>query len=277
MKNFQEANFRTIHYCKTIFTLLVLLVLAMPGIEGYCADANIQPAETISNRLPMYHNNQLQFFVYSRENASKGGKIDATDVIIDIIRKDVNVDSIKFMNNLTLYQLGTPAVKALDFWKDKLHSEGIIISSAAQIDTGENIVSGSEKVYFRSPLMDIDGIGFRANYDKRTVIIRKNVKIIVRKEISKSFQQENDKSNSNIPDCDVDMTSDTVFIDFENDRVILEGNARLNKYGRSFNCEKLCFNIKWSTVEWLSGYLKKSALNNDSPKTDLKNNASKVK
>jgi len=165
---------------KTIFTLCLLLALIMPVTKVCGESENIHSLKTINARLPMYNKDRLQFFVYSRELVRQGNKIDAQDAIIDIIRKGVNVDSIKYMDKVKLYPLGTPVAQVLDFWKDKLHSEGIIMSPAAQIDQSSKSASGMDKVYFRSPMMDLDGVGFLANYDKRNVLIRKDVQIVIR-------------------------------------------------------------------------------------------------
>jgi len=234
---------------KTILVLCVLLALIMPVMQVCGESENIHSLKTINARLPMYNKDRLQFFVYSRELVRQGNKIDAQDAIIDIIRKGVNVDSIKYMDKVKLYPLGTPAAQVLDFWKDKLHSEGIIMSPAAQIDQSSKSASGMDKVYFRSPMMDLDGVGFLANYDKRNVLIRKDVQIVIRMEAVEAAQKKTGKSSTS---GDVGVTSDTMFIDFENNVVTLEGNVKVNESRFNIDCNKLILYIKEGAVDGLS-------------------------
>ena len=234
---------------KTIFTLCLLLALIMPVTKVCGESENIHSLKTINARLPMYNKDRLQFFVYSRELVRQGNKIDAQDAVIDIIRTGVNVARIKYMDKVKLYPLGTPAAQVLDFWKDKLHSEGIIMSPAAQIDQSSKSASGMDKVYFRSPMMDLDGVGFLANYDKRNVLIRKDVQIVIRMEAVEAVQKKTSKTSTS---GDVGVTSDTMFIDFENNVVTLEGNVKVNESRFNIDCNKLILYIKEGAVDGLS-------------------------
>jgi lipopolysaccharide export system protein LptA len=265
---------------KTILTLFALLALAMPALEVSGAGDNIHSLKTINARLPWYNNKgQLQFFIYSRELMRQGNKVDARDAIIDIIRKGINVDNIKYMDKVKPYPLGTPAAQALDFWKDKLHSEGIIMSPAAQIDQSSKTASGMEKVYFRSPMMDLDGIGFLANFDKRNILIRKDVRIVIRMEAVEAAQKKSGKSSAGSPPGDVGVTADTMFIDVENNIVTLEGNVKVNESRFNIDCNKLILYMKEGVAEGLSDrdLLKGSAAENEPRKAELKKDAAKNK
>jgi len=255
---------------KTILAWFVLLALALPAIEVSGAGDNIHSLKTINARLPIYNKDHLQFFVYSHELVRQGNKIDAQDAIIDIIRKGINVDSIKYMDKVKLYPLGTPAAQVLDFWKDKLHSEGIIMSPSAQIDQSSKTASGMDKVYFRSPIMDLDGVGFLANYDKRNVLIRKDVQIVIRMEAAEAAQKKSGKASSGSSSGDVDVTSDTMFIDFETNIVTLEGNVKVNESRFNIDCNKLILYMKAGAVEGLSD-LKGNAAKPEPQKDAVKN------
>jgi lipopolysaccharide export system protein LptA len=237
---------------KTIFIFLVLLALGMPLTEVARGNDNIHSLKTINARLPMYNKDRLQFFIYSRELVRQGNKIDAKDAIIDLIRKGINVDHIKYMDKVEPYPLGAPAVQVLDFWKDKMHSEGIIMSPAAQIDQSSKTASGMEKVRFRSPMMDLDGVGFLANYDKRNVLIRKDVQIVIRMEAVEAAQKKDGKDSAGSSSGNVDVTSDTMFIDFENNIITLEGNVKVSESRFNIDCNKLILYMKSGAVEGLA-------------------------
>ena len=261
---------------RTILTLLVMLVPAMPAIE---ANDNIHSLKTINARLPMYNKDRLQFFIYSRELLRQGNKIDARDAIIDIIRKGVNVDNVKYMDKVKLYPLGTPAAEVLDFWKDKQHSDGIIMSPAAQIDQNSKTASGMEKVYFRSPMMDLDGVGFVANYDKRNVLVRKDVRIVIRMEAVEAVQKKAGQAAAGSSAGDVDVTSDTMFIDFENNIITLEGDVKVNESRFNIDCNKLILYMKAGAVEGLSerDFLKGPAGKTEPRQAEPKKEAAKSK
>ena len=265
---------------KTISALFVLFALLMPAAVVAGESENIHSLKTINARMPMYNKSQLQFFIYSRELVRQGNKIDAQDAIIDIIRKGVNVDSIKYLDKVKAYPLGTPAAQVLDFWKDKLHSEGIIMSPAAKIDQSSKTASGMEKVYFRSPMMDLDGIGFLANYDKRNVLIRKDVQIVIRMQAVEAAQKKNGKASSDSSSGgDVGVTSDTMFIDFEKNIVTLEGNVKVDESRFNIDCNKLILYMKEGSVENLSDrdLIKGAASKNELSKTESKKEAAKDK
>ena len=255
---------------KTILAWFVLLTLAVQALEVSGAGDNIHSLKTINARLPIYNKDQLQFFVYSRELVRQGNKIDAQDAIIDIIRKGINVDSIKYMDKVKIYPLGTHAAQVLDFWKDKLHSEGIIMSPAAQIDQSSKTASGMDRVYFRSPIMDLDGVGFLANYDKRNVLIRKDVQIIIRMEAAEAARKKSGKASSGSSSGDVGVTSDTMFIDFESNIVTLEGNVKVNESRFNIDCNKLILYMKAGAVEGLAD-LKGGVAKPEPPKDAAKN------
>ncbi len=264
---------------KINFVLFVLLAIGLPAGKVSGADNNIHSLKTINARLPMYHKDQLQFFVYSRELVRQGNKVEAQDAIIDIIRKGVNVDNIKYMDKVKPYSLDAKPAEVLDFWKDKLHSEGIIMSSAAQIDQSSKTASGMEKVFFRSPAVDLDGIGFLANYDKRNVLIRKDVQIVIRMQAVEAAQKKSGKSPASSASGDVDVTSDTMLIDFENNIITLEGHVKVNESRFNIDCNKLILYMKTGAVEGLSDrdLLKGRAAKTETPQAEPKRDLAKTK
>lgn len=224
-----------------VFILTALFVVI--GMNNVAADDNIRALKTYNARLPIYHNDRLQFFIYSRELLRQGVKVTGEDAVIDIIRKGANPDAIKYLDKFKPYPLDTPELEVLSFWKDKLHSDGVITSSSVEIDQNAKVASGKEKVFFRSPALDLNGVGFLANYEKRNILVRKDVKIKIRMgvatlESQKKTPGKKDETGSVLADAD------SMFLDFENNLITLEGNVKVNEARLLINCDKLLLYLR---------------------------------
>ena len=112
-----------------ILLFAVLIIRAIPAVDA--GNDNIHSLTTLKARLPIYNKDRLQFFVYCQRLQRQANRTDAQDAIIDIIRNGVNVDNIKYLDGAKPYPLGAPVAQVLDFWKDKLHSDGLIMTSVA--------------------------------------------------------------------------------------------------------------------------------------------------
>ena len=245
--------------CKIfILSFAALAVFAVPVAEVAGANDSIHSLTTLKARLPIYNKDRLQFFVYCQKLQRQANATEAQDAIIDIIRAGVNVDNIKYLDNVKAYPLKAPALQVLEFWKDKPHSDGLIMSSAASIDQNNKTVSGKEKVYFRSPMLDLDGIGFLASYEKRTVFIQNDVQIVIRMAAVEAAQKKSAKASDASPAGDVLVTADTMFIDFDKNSVPLEGNVKVNESRFAIDCNKLILYMKAGAADNLTdqGFLK---------------------
>jgi lipopolysaccharide export system protein LptA len=226
-----------------LFFLLLsgMVFITVPSVT---AEDNIRALKTYNARLPIYHNDRLQFFIYSRELLRQGQKVSGEDAVIDIIRRGANTDAIKYLDKFKPYSLDTPDLEVLDFWKDKLHSDGVITSAAVDIDQNAKVASGKEKVFFRSPALDLNGVGFLANYEKRNILVRKDVKIKIRMGVAQ--QKSGDKKDEL---GNVFADADSMFLDFEKNEITLEGNVKVNESRLLINCDKLILFLKDGTIK----------------------------
>lgn len=253
-----------------ILLFAVLIIRAIPAVDA--GNDNIHSLTTLKARLPIYNKDRLQFFVYCQRLQRQANRTDAQDAIIDIIRNGVNVDNIKYLDGAKPYPLGAPAAQVLDFWKDKQHSDGLIMTSVAAIDQSSKTVSGKEKVFFRSPMLDLDGVGFLASYEKRNVFIQKDVQIVIRMAAVEAAQKKTAKKSEASSSGDVQVTSDTMFIDFDKNIVTLEGNVKVNESRFVIDCDKLILYLKAGVADNLTdqGLLKTAGKKNESKVEPLK-------
>ncbi|MHB9140215.1 MAG: LptA/OstA family protein, partial [Victivallaceae bacterium] len=258
---------------KILILMLAALIIGVIPATDVAGNDNIHSLTTLKARLPIYNKDRLQFFVYCQRLQRQANKTDAQDAIIDIIRNGTNVDSIKYLDGTKPYPLGAPAVQVLDFWKDKLHSDGLIMTSAAAIDQSSKTVSGKEKVFFRSPMLDLDGIGFLASYESRNVFIQKDIQIVIRMAAVEAAQKKSAKTADASPSGDVQVTSDTMFIDFDKNIVTLEGNVKVNESRFAIDCDKLILYMKAGAADNLTdhGFSKTASKKDEAKSESLKN------
>ena len=135
-------------------------------------------------KLPVYNKQTLQIMVFCNEVERQGRMMVGTDAVLDLIRRDADVDSIRDGWGLRPYPLDAKLPEVLKFWSDRLYSDGVIITARADVDQETRMAYGDEPVFFRSPLLDLNGIGFEADFDKRTVLVKEDVNIVLRMQSS---------------------------------------------------------------------------------------------
>ncbi|MGE4564929.1 MAG: LptA/OstA family protein [Victivallaceae bacterium] len=160
-----------------LFCSLVLMAALAFGANSI---NELRGLKTKESRFPVYNKERLQLMIYSAETERQGELIATVNPVMDIIRKDADVDDIDSTAKTEIYPLGSPLVTVLAFWAKRLYSEGVVSSHQADIDQGHQLAAGGEPVFFRSPLLDINGVGFDADYGKKTLKVRSDVNIVLR-------------------------------------------------------------------------------------------------
>ncbi|MCP3965574.1 MAG: hypothetical protein GY750_12830 [Lentisphaerae bacterium] len=232
---------RILKFTKSLKVAILALSLLTPLL--LFADAeDIRGFKTFNARLPIYHKQRLQFLIYSTQVTKQGSKILADDAIIDIVRKGVDLDHIQYMDGVKPYPLGSPYSVAEKFWLANPHSEGYVASSKASIDQATKTASGNREVFLRSPQMDLNGVGFTANFDKRIVHVGKDVHIIIRIHSPRSSKPATAKQKAAI----IKVTADRMEADFSKEIVTLIGNVKVNEARFKIDCDRLMVDLNRS-------------------------------
>ncbi|WET06748.1 LptA/OstA family protein [Lentisphaerota bacterium ZTH] len=225
------------------FTKLLKLAVIGVGLLSpllVLADAeDIRGFNSSGARLPIYHKQRLQFIIYSSQVTKQGSSINAADAVIDIVRKGVDLDHIKYMDGVKPYPLGSPYSVPEKFWIENKHSEGYVASSKAAINQANNTASGNREVYLRSPQLDLNGVGFTANFDKRQVHVAKDVHIIIRIHSPRSSKLVPEKQKHAI----IKVTSDRMEADFLKEKVTLIGNVKVDEARFKIDCDRLIVDL----------------------------------
>lgn len=218
---------------KILYLLIAILMLG--SIPGICDD--LGGLKILKARLPIYHKKRLQFMIFCAVMTRQANKIYADNAVIDIVKKDVDINDIKYYENIKPYKLGAPYPNILDFWKDKNNTLGFITTSKATILQESKVASGGENVYFRSPQLDLNGVGFTANFDTRLIKVLNDVNIIIR---MKPPQKDAPSDKKDI----VRVKADSMVMDMQKELVTLIGNVKVNESSFDIFCSKLLLDLK---------------------------------
>ncbi len=223
-----------------MFLLLApaVLLLLTPATANANSLNELRGLKTRESRFPVYHKNRLQLMIYSAEAERQGDLIITTGPVMDIIRRNADIDLIDNTRKTVIYQLNAPLADILAFWAQRLYSEGVISSTRADINQESQQAAGGEPVFFRSPLLDLDGVGFDADYSRRTLSVRKNVRIVLRTAAS---NPENLLKSGKIPEKYefISAYADSLYIDFNKGEIILRGHVKVDEERAVITCDRL--------------------------------------
>lgn len=197
------------------------------------------------SKLPIYRDGRLQTFVYSRQTQRHADRLELDDPVIDLIKKEVDVEKIKYLDDYQPYELDAPLVKILEFWAGMLHSDGIIKTDKAFVDIDDQYAYGKDRVFFRSPMMDLNGVGFRANFRERNVTVESQVEIRIR--------MGGDAAAGEKAAEPVRAFGDSLHIDFDKEIAILKDHVKVFDHRFVLTCDRLEVDMKKPQEETAGG------------------------
>lgn len=235
---------------KKLSAILILLFLGSVPVILEAAPRNIGAfgnVRTGAARMPFYKNQQLEYFLRSRSMTMRGKFIDAVWPMIDSVQKGVSVETIaKADNKSEVYKLNSPLETVQEFWRKRSYSAGVVVTPSALFDQAQRSASGSEKVFMRSPMLDLNGVGFTADFNRHVIKILSNVEIVLRNSGGRSIasplsamdqdkraETAKSKITSTLAYCD------EMLIDTRNNRITLSGHVRVFDPAGTITSEKL--------------------------------------
>ena len=207
-----------------------------------CVRANMldtmQNISTRNTTLPLYNGDELQAVLFGQEIKRNGRLLLVSGPSIDIVRKNADLNNVK-TGGAKIYPLNAPIKDIINFWKQRiLFSDGVVNSTHADVDQSIRQAFGKDKIFFRSPAIDIDGVGYHANYKERHCQIKSNVRITIRNGASDVRQLL--KSNKIPKKLNlVNAVSDELFIHLKKGEIILTGNVVVKEPKGTVKCDKM--------------------------------------
>ena len=125
---------------------------------------------------------QLQYIIFGTKGDTQGVDLLLKNMLVDFVRKDLkDINLINAKPQLQLYSLAINNEKEVEaFWSTYQHAEAFIYTKKTAINTVEKTARGDAEVKFRSRIIDVDGVGFYADYENRTINIKSKVQIVLR-------------------------------------------------------------------------------------------------
>ena len=151
------------------FFLMGAVILSIP----------LPASDTIRNftlghvKIPIYQKGKLDFIIFAENGRRNGELISGKNTLIDRLLKTADVDRIPDGWQTSIYPLRSPLPRVLKFWEKRYNSsEAVLFTSQCTFDRNSNVIDGNSEVMMRTPAFDLDGIGFRADLNKKEICHR---------------------------------------------------------------------------------------------------------
>ena len=199
-----------------------------------------------NSKIPILNQGRLQMVIFSHLAERRGESLVGFDTVLAVIRKDADSDAIRDDWKLTMYPLDSTLPQVLDFWKQRIvYCEAIMSTPEAEIDSVGRRAVGNRDVHFRSPRMDLDGIGFEAEFDRRTILINSQVRIVLRQESADPEALLKDPKKTPQKYEPIIAVADSMQFDAMQNEATLLGNVKVIEEQGILTCDRL-------TVFWNS-------------------------
>jgi lipopolysaccharide export system protein LptA len=225
-------------------TILIGIFVLMPLCAAVGAKNNsindLRGLQLNHAKIPIFNRSRLQMMVFAGRAERRGEVLAGFDTVLEIIRASADVDSINDSWEMKPYPLGAPLNEVLAFWKDRIsYSDGVMNTSECEIDQPRRRAYGTRDVHFRSPMLDLDGVGFEADFNRRTISVNSQVNIVIRQ--SSADPAVLLKTPDKLPAKYEFLTArgDSMLIDSNRNEVMLIGNVRVDEERAFLTCDRL--------------------------------------
>ncbi|MBR7104058.1 MAG: hypothetical protein IKC65_03865 [Lentisphaeria bacterium] len=225
---------------KTI--LLYAAVLAAGSLWSANDLSDLRGLSLTNAKIPIYNRGgrpQMMIFVNKAER--RGRVLSGTETVLEFIRPSASVDDIGDAWKTRAYPLEAPFRQVFDFWLPRSkYSEAVVTTVKADIDPQTHKASGSAPIYFRSPLLDLNGVGFEADFDRRQIRINSEIEVLLR---MSSSDPRKLKSVQNKRYDYLTASGDSLLIELENKRILLIGSVIIKEKQSTITCDRLTIEL----------------------------------
>lgn len=222
----------------TVFLLLLLGLLSVSALHANSDLSDLRGLTMSNAKIPIYNRSgkpQMMIFVNKAER--RGRVISGTGTVLDFLRPSASVDDIKDAWRIRLYPLQAPFKEVFDFWLPRLkYSEAIVRTSRADIDQENHKASGSSAVFLRSPMLDLNGVGFEANFKRREIRINSDIEVLIRTAGSDPRKLASLKAKKYQY---ITASGDSLLIELEEKRIMLIGSVTIHEAQAVITCDRL--------------------------------------
>ncbi|MBQ7208469.1 MAG: hypothetical protein IJS01_11790 [Lentisphaeria bacterium] len=219
---------------------VILLILLLSANAAFCRNdlSDLRGLTLTSAKIPIYNRGgkpQMMIFVTRAER--RGRVISGTATVLDFIRPTASVDDIGDAWKLRPYPLKAPFGEVFNFWLPRMkYSEAVVTTARADIDQETRKASGSDRIFLRSPLLDLNGIGFEADFDRREIRVNSEIEVVLRTAGSDPRKLESIKNKKH---GFISATGDSLLIELAEKRIMLIGSVVIREEQATITCDRL--------------------------------------
>lgn len=224
--------------------LLTLLFSVMFSISLSAANdggiGDMKGLNLCNVKIPFYNDHKLQMVIFADTGKQQDQMMLGDNTFLDYLIENVNVDKIPDGWKEKLYPLNADLKNILAFWQHRHSiSQAVFFTKHCSIDQKRNEAFGDDPVFMRSPMMDLNGVGFQADFTQHTIEVTSEVNVIARK----SDCDPRKILAGSIPAPQkyqtVKITSDSLRIDMANNELMFIGSVKVVDGNNILTCDRL--------------------------------------
>lgn len=190
-------------------------------------------------KIPFYKEKQLQLVAFADTGRREDQLMLCGNTFLDILLETADVDRIPDGWRVRLYPLKAPLPEVLKFWSSRREtSKAVLFTPDSSIDQSRGEAFGDDPVFMRSPMLDLDGIGFQADFNNNVIEVTSEVSITARKS-----DADPRKLLTGAPAPEryepVHATSDSLRLDMTNNELMLIGHVKVIDGPSTLTCDRL--------------------------------------
>ena len=224
--------------CSGIFAFLLAVLLLSAGPRLRADQLSELNGVVVNNvKIPFHNKRVLQTMIFAKQAEYRAKLLYGKEVILDMLQKNVDPDQIANDWELKLYPLRVPLADVAKFWGPRLsYCDAVIYTPGGALDQPERSAAGDKEVKMRSPMLDLDGVGFAADFKSRQIKVNSNVRLLMRMPSADPL-----KFGSRLPEKYefLEGESEMLHLDTARNRVMLLGNVKIFDDRFILTCDRL--------------------------------------
>ncbi len=232
---------------RSYILLTAAVLMLMPMLYGSALNRDFSMGQL---KIPLYQKGKLEVVIFADSGKRHGDMITGQNTLIDRLLATADVDKIPDGWQQKIQKLDAPLIDVLNFWKNRyLSSDAIIFTPLCNFDRKNNLVYGDDNVLMRTPLFDLDGVGFRTNLTTKEIEISSDVRIVARRDDSDPREIISRKIPVPPQYTTVSATGDSLRFDMAHNELMLIGNVKVVDGNTTLTCDRLTIFLKSSSAQ----------------------------
>ena len=206
----------------------LLLALLCAAFTLNAADHGLPRQNNVRSnfiKIPFRDKGKLELMIFAATGVTRSNTIHGENIFIDQLLPGT-IDNIPDGWSEQLYPIDSELRDIVKFWQRRCNiSNMVVFTPRCNIIQGSRTLEGSDKIFLRTDQLDLDGVGFRIDFNTQIVEVNSAVEIVVR--TAECDPRAIAKGLMDMPKLyrTVTATSNSVRMDMLNNEIMLIGNV----------------------------------------------------